>query len=285
MPKILIVDDDEAIRRLVRINLLDLYQIFDTGQPEEALALALEHKPDAILLDLRMPGYSGFELCKTFTTFSATQLIPVFIISGEGGAKTKDFCRDLGATAYFEKPVNFDALRARLAEALKGRRTERRSEVRVALRVPLKLSGKAADGTSFSIPTTTENVSKSSFFCACAVVLLVDTIVEVFHACCRAGVRWQGAHRAHGVAADAVSALCAAVHRGHGNVDPAVSFQAMSDCRGWWSAYLSSSFAYLTGTARFDPPKSLSTAKFMPITFPSRLKSGPPEPPEVVAAS
>ena len=50
-------------------------------------------------------------------------------------------------------------------------------------------------------------------------------------------------------------------------------------------AYLSRSFAYLAGTARFDPPKSLSTAKFMPITFPSRLKSGPPEPPEVVAAS
>src|SRR6266404_4576939 len=49
--------------------------------------------------------------------------------------------------------------------------------------------------------------------------------------------------------------------------------------------YFRRSFAYLTGTARFDPPKSLSTAKFMPITFPSRLKSGPPEPPEVVAAS
>jgi hypothetical protein len=49
--------------------------------------------------------------------------------------------------------------------------------------------------------------------------------------------------------------------------------------------YLSRSFAYLTGTARFEPPKSLRTAKFMPITFPSRLKSGPPEPPEVVAAS
>jgi putative two-component system response regulator len=81
MSRIFIVDDDEAIRRLVRLNLTDLYEIFDTGKPEEeALALALEHKPDAILLDLRMPGYSGFELCKTLTSFSATQLIPVFAI-------------------------------------------------------------------------------------------------------------------------------------------------------------------------------------------------------------
>jgi two-component system phosphate regulon response regulator PhoB len=78
---------------MVRLNLTDLYEVFDTGQPEEALALALEHKPDAILLDPRMPGYSGFELCKTLTSLSATQLIPVFVISGEGGAKTKDFCR------------------------------------------------------------------------------------------------------------------------------------------------------------------------------------------------
>jgi CheY-like chemotaxis protein len=60
MARILIVDDDEAIRRLVRLNLTDLYEVFDTGQPEETLALALEHKPDAILLDLRMLGYSGY---------------------------------------------------------------------------------------------------------------------------------------------------------------------------------------------------------------------------------
>ena len=118
MARILIVDDDEAIRRLLRLNLTDLYEIFDTGKPGEALALVLEHKPDAILLDLRMPGYSGFELCKTLTSFSATQLIPVFVISGEGGAKTKDFCRDLGAAAYFEKPVDFEALRDSLAQAV-----------------------------------------------------------------------------------------------------------------------------------------------------------------------
>ena len=49
--------------------------------------------------------------------------------------------------------------------------------------------------------------------------------------------------------------------------------------------YFTSPSAYRTGTARFDPPKSVRIAKFTPITFPSRLKSGPPDPPEVVAAS
>ena len=139
MAKLLVVDDEVAMRRLVRLNLADDYEIIDTGEPEHALALALEHKPDAILLDLRMPKYSGFELCQMFTTFGATQLIPVVVISGEAGSKTKEICRGLGVVGYFEKPVDFDALRARLGDFLKSRRQERRSESRVKLRVPLKL--------------------------------------------------------------------------------------------------------------------------------------------------
>ena len=180
MPRVLIVDDDEAIRRLVRLNLTDLYEVFDTGKPEEALSAALEHKPDAILLDLRMPGYSGFELCKTFTSFSATQLIPVFVISGEGGAKTKEFCRDLGAAGYFEKPVNFDALRTTLAETLQARRVERRKGVRVGLRVPLKLTGVDSGGKPFSTPTTTDNVGATSFVCSCSSELAAHAVVNVY---------------------------------------------------------------------------------------------------------
>src|ERR1700694_5970272 len=160
MARILIVDDDGSIRRLVRCNRTDWYESFDAGKPEQALALALEHKPDAILLDLRMPRYSGFELCQTFTSFSTTQLIPVFVISGEAGTKTKEFCRTLGAVAYFEKPVDFDALLASVANCLKSRRQERRSEVRVHLRVPIKLRGTDANGVAFQTLTTTESVGR-----------------------------------------------------------------------------------------------------------------------------
>jgi DNA-binding response OmpR family regulator len=180
MSKLLVVDDDDAMRKVIRLNLADSYEIIDTGEPEHALALALEHKPDAILLDLRMPKYSGFELCQTFTSFSSTQMIPVLVISGEGGAKTKQFCRDLGAVAYFEKPVDFDALRLQLGDFLKTRRKERRSEVRVRLRVPLKLIGTGENGDAFEILTTSENVSRSSFLCACAVAMAEGFGVEVY---------------------------------------------------------------------------------------------------------
>jgi DNA-binding response OmpR family regulator len=179
LAKLLVVDDEESIRRLMRLNLGDKYDIVDTGEPETALSLALEHKPDAILLDLRMPKYSGYELCQTFTTFSSTKLIPVLVISGEAGSTTKSFCRDLGVTAYFEKPVDFDALEQTLSQLLSTGRKERRSEVRVKLRVPIRISGQAADGNHFEILTMTENVSKNGFLCACNVDIHIGSIIEV----------------------------------------------------------------------------------------------------------
>ena len=180
MAKLLVVDDEESMRSLLRLNLADIYEIVDTGEPEQALALALEHKPDAVLLDLRMPKYSGFELCKTLTSFSSTQLIPVIVISGEAGSKTKELCRELGVAAYFEKPVDFDLLRVRLAEFVNGKRKERRREVRVHLAVPLRLCGNDVDGNTFDVVTMTENVSLSGFLCSSSVKLAVGSVVDVF---------------------------------------------------------------------------------------------------------
>jgi DNA-binding response OmpR family regulator len=180
MEKLLIVDDDEALRRLMRLELSGTFDVIDTGAPEDGLALALEHKPEAILLDLRMPKYSGYELLQTFTAFSHTQKIPVIIVSGEAGGQTKDHCKQLGAFAYFEKPIDFDALRNCLTNLTKVRRFIPRSEVRVRLRVPLKLRGTDKLGNKFELDTITEDVSLSGFLCTCTAELPVDSIVEVF---------------------------------------------------------------------------------------------------------
>jgi DNA-binding response OmpR family regulator len=179
MNKLLIVDDEEAMRRLLRINLEDRYEIIDTGDPEQALAMAMQGKPNAILLDLRMPNYSGFELCRIFKSMTSTQLIPLIIISGEAGATTKLFCEELGATAYFEKPVDFDALRDGLAKVLHAAQPERRSEVRVRLRIMLKLRGTDINEKPFEELSATENVSKSGFFCGCTTMLKKDSTIEV----------------------------------------------------------------------------------------------------------
>jgi DNA-binding response OmpR family regulator len=180
MGKLLVVDDDAVLRRLMYLELSDTYEVIDTGEPEAGLALALEHRPDAILLDLRMPKYSGYELCQTFTSFSRTQTIPVVIVSGEAGAQTKEHCKQLGAAGYFEKPLDFAALKVFLRGIVSTTRHIPRSEVRVRLRVPLKLRGKDAQDKDFEEVATTENVSLNGFLCACNRAIPVHSIVDVY---------------------------------------------------------------------------------------------------------
>jgi CheY-like chemotaxis protein len=180
MRKLLVVDDDDALRRLIRLELEAAFEIIDSGQPEEGLALALESKPDAILLDLRMPKYSGYELLQTFTSFSRTQVIPVIVVSGEAGGQTKEHCKQLGAAGYFEKPVDFEALRAFLSQLTNTRKYIPRSEVRVRLRVPLMLKGADKKGNKFEEAATTENVSLSGFLCGCAKEVAIDSVVDVY---------------------------------------------------------------------------------------------------------
>jgi DNA-binding response OmpR family regulator len=179
MEKLLIVDDEDAMRRLLRINLADCYEIIDTGTSAQALAMAMQDKPNAILLDLRMPNYSGFELCRTFKSMNSTQLIPIIIISGEAGATTKQFCRELGAAEYFQKPVDFEALRASLTRVLHAARPDRRNEVRVHLRVKLTLRGFDANGRPFEEESVTENISRSAFLCGCSAALEAGSTAEV----------------------------------------------------------------------------------------------------------
>src|SRR5258708_12812127 len=164
----------------MELELSGTYEVIDTGEPEQGLALALEHRPDAILLDLRMPKYSGYELCQTFTSFSRTQTIPVVIVSGEAGAQTKEHCKQLGAAGYFEKPLDFEALKVFLRGIVTTTRHIPRSEVRVRLRVPLKLRGKDAQGNEFEEAATTKNVSPNGFLCSFCRQFSIHSIVDVY---------------------------------------------------------------------------------------------------------
>lgn len=180
MRRLLIIDDDDATREVFRARLQDTYELIDTGDPEQGIALALEHKPDAILLDLLMPKFSGFELCQTLGALSFTQRIPVFIFSGEAATKYGTFCKNLGASGYFEKPVDFDQLKSSLASVLEGKRPELRSSVRIRLSVGLRLHGVDDEGAPFEFSAVTDNISADGFLCNCPVSLAKDAVVNVF---------------------------------------------------------------------------------------------------------
>jgi DNA-binding response OmpR family regulator len=180
MDKILVVDDDDAMRGLIKMRLSDTYETIETGSPVQALELALEHKPRAILLDLMMPDCSGFELCQSLHNLSYTARIPIFVVTGESAAKYKDYMSNLGAAGYFEKPIDFAKLKTRIATELKGRTQERRVHVRVKMKLILKLKGTDESQRSFEQLTATENVSAGGFLCPLPLALPADSTIQVF---------------------------------------------------------------------------------------------------------
>jgi len=181
MPKLLLIDDDESVRKLLRFRLKNSYEIIETGSPEEALALALQEKPDAILLDLMMPKYSGFEVCQTISSLSFTSRIPIIIVSGESSADYKDFCESLGARDFVQKPVNFEALESKLRKYIEASRKSHPGEPRVRLRVMLTLRPTDARDSSADFSIATETVSASSFVCGYPAAIKDGTQVDVFY--------------------------------------------------------------------------------------------------------
>jgi CheY-like chemotaxis protein len=177
--RILVIDDDEAMRGMIRHRLQREYEIIETGDATEALALALEHKPDCILLDLSMPLFSGLELCQTFCSLSHTRSIPIFVITGQSAQDHQAACLNLGATEFFQKPLDFNRLKANLRDIPVSDRKDRRGEVRVRLKVVLKLVGTDAEGKEFDLLTYTDDVSVGGFSCRCPLPLSVGAIVKV----------------------------------------------------------------------------------------------------------
>jgi len=182
MPRLLIVDDDDSMRKLLRARLESSYEITDTSDPEEGIVLALQLKPDAILLDLMMPRYSGFEVCQTLSSMSFTRRIPVFIVSGESSERYRAFCENLGAKGFFQKPVDFPMLQKALAAVIGGSHAVRRPEARVRLKAMLKLSGVDSGGAPLDLTTVTENVTPNGFLCACHARMKEGAVVEVYFA-------------------------------------------------------------------------------------------------------
>ncbi len=180
MEKILIIDDDDVMRGMMRMRLSNSYEVIDTGIPVQALELALQHKPRAILLDLMMPECSGFELCQSLHSLSYTARIPIFIVSGESAAKFRDYMKNLGATDFFEKPIDFAKLKNRLADELQKKPAERRAHVRVRMNLTLKLKGTDEAHRSFEQLITTENVSAGGFLCPLPLDVPETACLQVF---------------------------------------------------------------------------------------------------------
>ncbi|MCL4393493.1 MAG: response regulator, partial [Chloroflexi bacterium] len=80
-PRILVVDDDQLIRRLVVKSLEADFAILEADSGTAGLSLARNQPPDLILLDLMMPGMDGYAVCQAFRQSSATASIPILMLT------------------------------------------------------------------------------------------------------------------------------------------------------------------------------------------------------------
>jgi DNA-binding response OmpR family regulator len=118
--KILVVDDEQEIRNLLDHFLKDQgYEVVLASDGNQALKLAAEENPQVIILDIKMPGLDGLEVCKLLKEKEQTRLIPIIVITGFEDNKMEALNR--GADDFVNKPFDMAEIAIRVKSALRIR--------------------------------------------------------------------------------------------------------------------------------------------------------------------
>lgn len=118
---ILICEDDDNLRQLIRVVIGPGYRIVEAGDGDEALALASEHRPDLIVLDLMMPRMSGFDVLRRLRGDVSVDGTHIVVMSAWPNAR--EAALEAGADKYIQKPFEPDQL-TEIVESLLGRADE-----------------------------------------------------------------------------------------------------------------------------------------------------------------
>ena len=109
--KILLADDDRVLTTLLSGRLRPRgVEVVVAHDAMQALMSAMRSPPDAIVLDIQMPGGTGIEALRKLKTSAKTSSIPVIVVSGSGTGGTPDEVKALGADEFLLKPVDPEAL-------------------------------------------------------------------------------------------------------------------------------------------------------------------------------
>ena len=115
MNSLLFIEDDDAIRVALKLALEDEgYEVVEAPDGHTGLALFAEHEPDLVLLDLRLPDMSGFEVCRQLR---AASIVPIIIVTAQTDTYDLVAGLEVGADDYVTKPVVPKELAARIRAA------------------------------------------------------------------------------------------------------------------------------------------------------------------------
>jgi diguanylate cyclase (GGDEF)-like protein len=132
--RVLVVDDDpEAITALTHALSSDHIEVVGLSDSHGLMEALSEHRPDLLLLDVQMPGPSGFDLCRILRSMPEWQELPVLLITAHLGLEFRLAAFQAGADDYLSKPVLREELRARVQARLERARLSRERAERDAL--------------------------------------------------------------------------------------------------------------------------------------------------------
>lgn len=150
--KILIVDDESAIRDMLRVALeMAEYQVMEASNAQDAHSLIIDEKPDLILLDWMMPGTSGIELARRLKRDEVTANTPIIMLTAKGEEDNKIQGLEVGADDYITKPFSPRELVARLKAVL------RRADPQVTA-APITVQGLCLDPASHRVTIHNQSV-------------------------------------------------------------------------------------------------------------------------------
>jgi two-component system, OmpR family, KDP operon response regulator KdpE len=143
--RVLVVDDEPHILRALETTLRGAgYDVDTAATGESALTQAAVHPPDAVILDLVLPGKSGADVCRELRQWSQA---PVLILSAVGEEREKVAALDAGADDYVTKPFGVDELLARLRASLRRATTSGEPVIEIGdLRIDLEKRAVFRDG-------------------------------------------------------------------------------------------------------------------------------------------
>ena len=122
LPHVLVVDDNDDMRRYLRFHLESQYRISEATDGHDALETVRTDPPELVLSDVVMPGLDGYELCRAIRSEAATSRLPVVLLTAQGGADALKKGHEARADAFLVKPFNADALLALLENLIELRR-------------------------------------------------------------------------------------------------------------------------------------------------------------------
>lgn len=159
--RILIVEDDPSILHGLSHNLrFEGYEVSIARDGEEGLALALEHAPDLVILDVMLPKKNGYEVLKELRARSACA---VLMLSAKGAETDKVLGLDLGADDYVSKPFGLAELLARVKAVLRRKAGEAIREIRFG-DITFHLDAQVVERGGVPVELTPQEIRLLSFF-------------------------------------------------------------------------------------------------------------------------